>query len=229
MDLKQFRLSQEGLKLIACVSMLIDHIGVAFVHRAALRIIGRLAMPIYCFLLAEGIRHTKHPVKYGIRLFIGMLLAELPFDYLLSGGIDLHSQSVMLTLFLAYCMGRCMLRFRSYAAKVLICIPFTLAAELLMADYGGHGIMFVALFLFTQELPGKHIARTAGLALLCLSMNSAAVYGIPLQLFAVAAMVPIALYSGRKVCSSTAVQTAFYLFYPGHLAVLWLIRWILRQ
>ena len=63
--------SQEGLKILACVTMLLDHIGAVFMPTMAtyslyyaLRIIGRLAFPIYCFLLAEGVAHTKNPVKY---------------------------------------------------------------------------------------------------------------------------------------------------------------------
>ena len=51
---KKRGLSQEGLKLIACVTMLIDHIGAAFVPVLWLRVVGRIAFPIYCFLLAEG-------------------------------------------------------------------------------------------------------------------------------------------------------------------------------
>ena len=52
---KKTGLSQEGLKLIACVTMLIDHIGAAFVPSMLwLRVVGRIAFPIYCFLLAEG-------------------------------------------------------------------------------------------------------------------------------------------------------------------------------
>lgn len=225
--MKRIRLPQEALKLIACIAMLTDHIGAVFVGRTALRVIGRLAMPIYCFLLAEGICHTKHPVRYGTRLFLGMVFAELPFDCLFYGRFTLQHQSVMVTLFLAYCMGQCILRLRSQAAKVLVCIPFVLAAELLMTDYGGVGVLFVAMFLLTRELPGRLIVQTLALALLCLSLNSRTVYGIPLQLFAVAAMVPIGLYSGRKLSSSRAAQTAFYLFYPGHLAVLWLVRFLI--
>ena len=120
-------LSQEGLKLLACVTMLIDHIGATLVLRMlqtmpvrneqynllvgiyyALRIIGRIAFPIYCFLLVEGAYHTRNPKKYGMRLFVGMLLSEIPFDlaFSLRGNVlfDWSSNSVMLTLLLGFCM-----------------------------------------------------------------------------------------------------------------------------
>lgn len=58
-------LSQESLKLIACVTMLLDHIGAVFLPGYytyyALRILGRLSFPIYCFLLVEGAHHTRNP------------------------------------------------------------------------------------------------------------------------------------------------------------------------
>ena len=56
-------LPQEGLKLIACAAMLLDHIGAVFCSGIGLRIIGRIAFPIYCFLLAEGIHYTREPRK----------------------------------------------------------------------------------------------------------------------------------------------------------------------
>ena len=73
-------LSQEALKSIACITMLLDHIGATMVRGYTLRIIGRIAFPIFCFLMAEGAYHTKNPRKYCLRLMIGMLLSELPFD-----------------------------------------------------------------------------------------------------------------------------------------------------
>ena len=99
------RLSQEGLKVIACISMLVDHIGaMLFPELAWLRIIGRLAFPIYCFLLVEGMKYTRNPKNYILRLGIGMLLAELPFDILFEKGFSWASQSVMVTLTLGAVM-----------------------------------------------------------------------------------------------------------------------------
>ena len=77
-------ISQEGLKILACLTMLLDHIGAVFVRGYTLRIIGRIAFPIYCFLLVEGVLHTKNPRRYGLRLGIGLLLSEIPFDLLFS-------------------------------------------------------------------------------------------------------------------------------------------------
>ena len=125
--MKKCGLSQESLKLIACVTMLIDHIGATLVLRMlqsmpvrneqynllvgiyyTLRIIGRVAFPIFCFLLVEGAYYTRNPKKYAMRLFVGMLLSEIPFDLAFSsrGNVffDWSSNSVMLTLLLGFCM-----------------------------------------------------------------------------------------------------------------------------
>ena len=72
--MKKQGLSQEWLKLTACATMLVDHVGAVLLPQYIwLRVLGRIAFPIYCFLLAEGIHYTKNPKKYGLRLGIGVV------------------------------------------------------------------------------------------------------------------------------------------------------------
>ena len=245
--MKKRGLSQEGLKLIACVTMLLDHIGATLVVRLmqtmperndisailvavyySLRIIGRIAFPIYCFLLVEGVCHTRSPKKYGLRLFAGMLLSEIPFDLALSyrGGVlfDWSSNSVMVTLLLGFCMLEAMKRCTGIW-KILTILPFYLLAEWLRTDYGGLGILIVALFALTKGIPNEKLCRAIGLCLVVypgarVLLGSVAVN---LEWFAVLALVPIFCYGGRKLTHHKAVQWAFYLFYPIHLAILALL------
>ena len=77
-------ISQEMLKIIACVTMLLDHIGATMVSGYGLRIIGRIAFPIYCFLLVEGFTYTRNKAKYAMRLFVFALISEVPFDLALN-------------------------------------------------------------------------------------------------------------------------------------------------
>ncbi len=236
--MKQKILSQEGLKLIACITMLIDHFGHAIVPYLpvpymvnlyyACRIIGRIAFPIYCFLLVEGMHHTRNPGKYIGRLAIGILLAELPFDILFEGRISWEYQSVMVTLTLGAVMLLCMQKTEKHGLKLLMVLPFVLMAELLKSDYGGWGIVMIAIFALFDRLSLQIIAMILTSAM----MNSAAVpvFGVYLsiQIFAVLAMVPIRLYSGKKLTRSKTMQWAFYLFYPLHLLVLWMILGFIR-
>ena len=215
--------SQEGLKLIACVTMLIDHIGAAFVHWEWLRVVGRLAFPIYCFLLAEGAAYTRNSGKYGARLAVGAVLSEIPFELLFFGGLTLAHSSVMVTLLLGFLVIESMKRWPKMWPLVFIACAFL--AEMAGSDYGGMGIVLIVFFALTRNR--SRILQTIGVTVICWLIGG---YGwwigrlyVPMEIVGAAAMIPICLYTGRKATSSKAIQWAFYLFYPVHLTVLLLI------
>lgn len=226
-------LPQEALKLIACITMLIDHFGAAIVPYLrvpyaadlyyACRMIGRLAFPIYCFLLAEGMRHTRNPISYIGRLAIGILLAELPFDLLFEGGWSWAYQSVMVTLTLGAIMLLCMQKTEKKILKLLLVLPFAVLAELCKCDYGGWGAAMIAVFAILENI---HL-QFFGVLMVGILMPSGGVpiFGtvLPCELAAIFAMLPIGYYSGKKLTHSRAVQWVFYLFYPLHILILWLI------
>lgn len=226
--MKKQGISQETLKLIACVTMLIDHIGAIFVPGYALRAIGRVSFPIYCFLLAEGAYYTRNPKKYTLRLAIGMLLSELPFDLAFYGGWTWNHQSVMVTLLLGVCalwvlrwQGNALLKLAGIAALMM-------TAKLLHTDYGMNGVLLIVLFGIARDLPEKWLLQLLGMLLVFDRMSHIELFsvmglGITLQMLGVLAIIPISLYSGRKATTSKAAQWGFYLFYPVHLSVLYLI------
>ncbi|MBO5324581.1 MAG: hypothetical protein J6A88_10900 [Oscillospiraceae bacterium] len=218
------KIPQEALKLIACVTMLLDHIGAVFVPWIGLRVIGRLAYPIYCFLLAEGAVRTRDPKKYVLRLAVGMILAEIPYDLLFYGGLTWEHQNVMVTLLLGFGMMMTIDKIRTVGLKFVLAVAFALAAEWLHTDYGGTGIFIIALFAVTRERKDRVLLQTLGQALVWWTAGGYEIVlgavSVPIQIFAVLSMIPIAFYSGRKATTSRAVQTAFYLFYPVHLAIL---------
>lgn len=244
--MKKQGISQETLKLIASGTMLIDHIGATLVLSAfyaviaaedyaaadswvslynIMRLIGRIAFPIYCFLLVEGFRHTRDLKKYTGRLAIGVLLAEIPFDLALNGALfDWSSNSVMLTLLLGVLMMAGMDCFNGWW-KLLAVPPFYGIAELLQTDYAGHGILIIAMLALTRGIPYEKLWRTAGFAVL-LWFGATISFGpieVPMEIFGLMALVPIFLYDGRKLTRSKAVQWGFYLFYPVHLLVIWAV------
>lgn len=255
--MKKRGISQEMLKLIACATMLIDHVGATVVYSMYLdacmvngvdmlgqaipqraralfrvyqlmRVIGRVAFPIFCFLLAEGVHYTRDPKRYALRLTVGAVLSELPFDLALFGGWTLGDQSVMITLLLGFFALRAMEKCGNYVLKCLAVLPFAVLAQLLATDYGGAGLLLIGLFGISREFPRRWLIRLLGMALICnyLIPGSRILIGgvqIPIELFALLALIPIALYSGRKAITSRAVQWGFYLFYPAHLMALYLI------
>lgn len=216
--------SQEGLKIMACVTMLIDHIGATLIPNMNLRIIGRLAFPIYCFLLVEGIWHTRDVKKYAGRLAIGALLSEVPFDLLFFGRITWSYQSSMVTLLLglaAVFWGR---QKKNYWLPFAVCF---FVAEFLNTDYGGWGVALICMFAITEEMPHRYWLQLAGMALVFWCMDSYVLtfgsFRIPIQFFGLPALIPIWLYSGKKLTHNWVAQWMFYLFYPVHLMVLLLL------
>jgi hypothetical protein len=238
-------LSQEGLKLIACATMLLDHFAIVIVmdwfykatgaSKAALleiyetlRIIGRLAFPIYCFLLVEGASHTRNPKRYALRLLIAALLSELPFDLAIFGGFTWQHQSVMVTLLLGFLMLEVMEKCPHRILRLLLVIPFGWLAEWMHTDYGAMGIYAVALFFLTRQLPRREIWQFVGLWFIfspnhLMMLNWLGGFSLTVQELAAFAVLPIMLYDGRKMTKNKVVQWAFYLFYPVHLLALYLI------
>ena len=235
---------QEGLKLLACLTMLLDHTGAVLVAGAIrsgagspllseaytmLRTIGRIAFPIYCFLLAEGVHHTKNPTKYAFRLLISVFLAELPFDYALHGGFTLQKQSVMVTLLLGFLALESMKRCPRFLLKLLLPIPFAWLAGKLHCDYGAKGVWLMVLFFLTREAKYGILLQLLGMWFLfspghLMALNWLDGIHITTQEWAVLSLIPISVYSGEKISRSKGLQWGFYLFYPVHLTLLWILK-----
>lgn len=241
-------ISQEGLKLIACLTMLIDHIGSlilwplwmssgsAGLYELYLlcRCVGRIALPIFAFLLVEGAHRTRSRKKYAIRLALGAVLAELPYNLATSGRLFApEHQSIMLTLLLGYGAVLAMEKCKNTAWKPVAILPFALAAELVLADYGWAGVLTVALFDLSRDYWRRTLVRSCGMVVLAhLRPGMALQLGgitLPVQALSALSMIFISAYDGRKLTHSRAVQWGFYLFYPLHLLVLWALGSLLTR
>ena len=192
-----------------------------------MRIIGRIAFPIYCFLLAEGAHYTRNPKKYALRLAIVAVLSELPFDAAFWGGWTWAHHRVLGTMLLGFLALEAMAKCEKKLLKVLIVLPFALLAEGMQTDYGGAGVLMIALFGLTREKPHRLLFQLAGMAVIIYTLIPSwfriGMVRFPLEMFGLMALIPIALYSGKKATSGKAVQWGFYLFYPVHLTALCLI------
>lgn len=244
--MKKTGISQEGLKLIACVTMLIDHVGAVLVSSwylaesraigvsyeplwnfmTLLRMIGRISFPIYCFLLVEGYSHTRSFKKYCARMAVCMVLSEIPFDLAFSGmPVDTAYTNVMATLLLGLVMMACMDK-SSGIWQIAVIVPFCLLAELLRTDYAANGVMIIAMFALTRNHPQANWMRLAA-SLFLFWFGWEVPLGpvsIPSEMFALISYIPIFLYRGEKRVNSRTVQWIFYLFYPAHLLLLWVIQ-----
>lgn len=209
------------LKLIAIITMLIDHIGATmFPEHIGLRIIGRIAFPIFCFLIVEGYFHTRDVKKYLIRLFIFALISEVPFDLAFNKGINFFSDTnVFFTLFFGLSALICIDNLRtkddlSTGMRVLcgaLLILSIVGAFLLTTDYSSGGVVVILVFYLFREHPiQKYIAL--GLVLYI-------VFGA-IEFCGILSIIPIQLYNQKK---GPSLKYAFYIFYPGHLLILWII------
>lgn len=244
------------LKIIAVVTMLIDHIGAFVVARILtqkitvgiisgleitdmddimtyfgdtymfmmlLRAIGRIAFPIFCFLLVEGFQKTHNKLKYISRLAIFALISEIPFDLACYGKVmDFGYQNVYFTLLL----GILMLCGLDYADKhangtvekylykgisVAACMGL---AELLNTDYGAMGVVAIlGMYAFRKN---KIWAFMAGVSIL-----GAFNY---IEFIAMVGVIFVWLYNGKR---GLKMKYFFYAFYPVHLLILWLITYFM--
>lgn len=208
------------LKLIAVISMLIDHTGaVLFPEEVWFRIVGRLAFPIFCFLIAEGYTHTRNVKRYAFRLFLFALLSEIPFDLLFfDSWFDISGQNVFFTLFLGLCAVWVadILKSRWLVPAFLCAGLFAAAAQLLCTDYGAFGVALIVAFFLCRD---KDFLKTA--AFLLLNTGDALLNDSMVQLYAAPAVLPILLYNGKP--GKYRLKVFFYLFYPCHLLILYFV------
>ena len=219
-----------ALKCIAAALMLTDHVGAILLPEVpVLRCVGRLAFPIFAFFIAEGYAHTRNFGRYFRRLAILAVVSEIPFNLENGAVFDLTRQNVLFT----FCLALLTLRglealgrergFGRWAGCGLVLAAGFAAGELLRTDYGGWGVVTVALLQLCRD--GKYaklwlllaMAAVNGLGMGSLTMP---VFGgeMPIQIFAVAALPVIWLYNGQA--GPKGLRRAFYVFYPAHLLVL---------
>lgn len=191
-------------------SMFLDHTGaILFPNMWGLRIVGRLAFPIYCFLLTEGFIHTHDQKEYLKRLLLFALISEIPYNLAFGEGIiDFHRQNVFFTLALGLVMLMAFSRCVGGVEKTSLVIIVSMIAELFHIDYGCIGILLILCFYLAKKKP---IVGN------CLACCCNFLGGNWMQYYGSLAMIPVLMYNGEK---GKSVKYFFYLFYPVHLLIL---------
>ena len=227
-------LSNFDLKLIAIITMTIDHIGVVFgtPFYNFLRAVGRLSFPIFAFLLTEGYVHTKSFGKYFFRLLVLALISEVIYDYVFYGSfIYLEANNIFFTLALGLLTLWLLDKSRTLVKKyfkekidltiilpityLLIIVVMGLIAEFLNFSYGMLGILVISFFyLFKKNFP---------LTVLSVSLSTL-ILGDTMQYFSLLSLILIYFYNKKlgKKC-----KVFFYLYYPLHILVLGVIRMLI--
>ncbi|MBP5173805.1 MAG: hypothetical protein ILP01_02550 [Clostridia bacterium] len=172
------------LKAAACLAMLADHVGYRFYRvlpaASLLRTAGRIAFPIFAFMVAEGAKKSRNRQKYLLRLFIFGLVSEPVYDFFLYGkAFSLKGANVMYTLALGLASVILYDAIHGCAAgkgpaagaalKIAAFIPlfvFSAAAEFASADYGMYGVLLVFLYYLSETGSASGNALVAGITLI---------------------------------------------------------------
>ena len=229
--------SSNTLKVIACISMLTDHIGLVFMENdIGMRAVGRLAFPIFAFLVVQGLMHTSDVRKYLLRMGTFALISEIPFDLALHDRMWYpQAQNIFFTLtagLLAIYSMESSERLGRW--RVEITFASALIAEFLRFDYGMAGVGIIFIFYWCEKGRQAGLLTDSGdvgkLTYFSLRQNmeafimSAITYVLCLgmgQMYALLALIPINMYSGKRGIGN--IKYLFYLFYPVHLLVKWLV------
>lgn len=242
-------ISGSTLKIIAMITMFIDHFAAAYLERVLnaegirvylddgadmpglawvyllMRLIGRIAFPIFVFLLVEGFLHTRNWWKYLGRLCVFALISEIPFDmaFNLTDAqvfcgqlLEFSSQNVFFTLmiglFAIILLHLIRIKSEKKLSELLLSVAVIAAgmalAVLLRTDYSWAGVLaIVIMWRFWNK-------RMCSAGVVCLMLTATNF----LEITAFLALLPIAKYNGTRGMKQKYV---FYVFYPLHLLLLW--------
>lgn len=235
------------LKIIACLLMLIDHLGAAlFPEVVILRMIGRLSFPIFAYLIAVGYSKTHSFSKYLNRLFIFALISQIPFSMAFGEAVSIHSFSDFLRFFVVspyphlnifFTLGLGLLTIRiwdkeeSRLGKIIIIISLGIIAKVFYTDYDMYGVaMMLAFYIFRDNKIKTIISQVSVYILFSASQILLYLYKFPgttlelawfTQGLSILALIFIFMYNGEK---GKDLKYFFYAFYPVHLLAIGVIK-----
>lgn len=233
------RFSSNQIKIVAMITMLIDHIGLMLIGNGKLygynvalhsyaimlneahiwnilyrvcRMIGRISFPIYSFCIVEGFLRTKNLFKYFVRIFILAVISEIPFDLMVSNCFfSFDNQNVLFT----YCMGIIMLyvmkKFKNQIVNIIVLVITCVAAYFARVDYSYFGIIHIA---FIYSMATDRNLRSLGNAIITFVMSLQNDFGS-----GILSTFFIHYYDGTR--GAFDLGKLFYLFYPCHMLILY--------
>ena len=210
--------SGSALKIIAVLSMVTDHCAYYLLDGntwayEVMRCFGRVAFPVFAFLVAEGFAHTRNRMRYFLSLLLFAVISEVPW-YLLNGADGTHN--VMFTLALGVAALAVFERLQKHGALAIAAILLVaLSAEVSGLDYGWHGIVEILVFHLFRS---KKYCQSTRLLQLAFAFSFMSHYGI---IGALLACFIIFLYNGtRGIIHGKVAKYGFYAIYPVHLIII---------
>lgn len=222
-------LTGNALKLLAMAAMTADHVGLMLLPRfPLLRILGRLSLPIFAYMIAEGCRYTHDRKRYLLRLSGLALACQIVYFF----GMGSLYQCILVTFSLSVCL----IYAAEFSAKkrgtlpillfwgvsALICVVCEILPNRIPGfgiDYGLIGVL-LPLVVYTQVTRKRKLVAAA-VMLVLLSMELGGI-----QWFSLAALPLLALYNGQR--GEYKIGAFFYLYYPAHLVVIYGLSLLLK-
>lgn len=237
-------LSGFQLKILACLFMLVDHIGVVLLPDVELlRIIGRLSYPLFAYFIAEGTRYTKNKTKRFFSIFILGVICEIAFvvfSSTYSGNILLTFSMSGLLIYLLDCTKKAFFKNIFYSIAFLMLFVLSLIAtyfycEKVGLDYGFFGVLtpvFCTVFdnmgEFSEKLYSKVDRKYVSIAMFSLGLLLMVIFDSVLscQEYCLLSVLLLLFYNGKK--GKYSFKYGFYLFYPLHFIVLQAIVYLVK-
>ena len=223
-----------ALKVLGVLALIVDLVVDAYFSAAILpRIFGRMALPIFAFLIVEGFRKTSNHKFYLYRLLIFAFLAEVPYDLFYSGvTVDLGSQNFLFTLVLGY-VALCLYASQKDRSSGTMMLPLLCAmgATILKTQYSLFGVILM-FFFYTLGNEPKKLALSIGLVSLAMTFPAVMVMLsggmianldifllLTINMWMLLAVIPLSMYNGQLGRKSKRLP--FYWSYPLVLLLLW--------
>ncbi len=218
-----------GLKIIALITMLCDHLGYILFHKISfMNVIGKVAFPIFAFQISEGYKYTKNLKLYFFRLFLFAIVSQVPFMLFLNSiGAVTFTLNIFFTLLLGLAAITIFDKSKNKLLAFLVVISIMLIAQLTHCDYGWFGVVIIFLFYYFKENK-IYMNISFILAVLIKYMIAYLNYPATIQIYLAIAtclsLLFINLYNHKK---GKNIKYFLYIFYPLHLMLLFLLNFIL--
>ncbi len=227
-------MNANALKIIALISMIIDHIGVMiFPSTIWLRCLGRISLPIFAYMIAEGCRYTRNPKKYFLRIFILGFFCQTVY-FFAEGTLYLSTVVSFSLSVAAIFLIKSILKPKTKKERPLCIFALLLLAALvlflrfppefmrpygLLLDYGIYPFLIPIVLYFLPSKEWRLLALIPLLYLLSLNFQWD-------QLFSFAAIPILLLYNGNR--GKRNLKYLFYIAYPLHLGIIFIISQLLK-
>ena len=224
-------LTGNQLKLLALLSMTLDHIGVQLFPQATfLRIAGRIALPLFAYMIAEGCQYTRSRSRYLMSIAALGIVCQLVYFFAMG---SLY-QCILITFSLSICLiflldharkkGNLLWLLVSFSALALAWflsegLPGLLPGTDYAIDYGFWGILLPVLIYVGKDRHQRLLFTAVGLLCLCLTSGG-------IQWFCLASLPLLALYNGTR--GKRKMKYLFYIYYPTHLVVIYLLSFLIK-